>query len=67
MNEINRRFPIAGTDVHIRIGKDVLVFSEIALCMEPLHVLLKRCVEHGIVTESELDTWYGKHWREVSE
>ena len=68
----NRRFPVAGTNLTIPWEVAALAYSkwkEEFLTLHPNQVLpwLEYWEGQGGWTATELDTCYGKHWREVAE
>lgn len=69
-----RRFPVAGTDPPLTIPWEVALDAHKIYCIEyhnydadGVPLSLETYATEGGFTESELDTWYGKHWREMAE
>ena len=70
----NRRFPVAGTELtvpwEVAMRAAARRLELLFLTPTPMKCQLLcfvRSEQFGGFTEAELDTWYGKHWREVAQ
>ena len=71
---IDKRFPVANTDPPLTIPWEVAdtCADNRSRCFWESERVIGMSAQQklewdGGFTESELDTWYGRHWREVAE